>query len=309
MLAKTGCGILLTFGLWFGTASAQNFVSFDYPEAVSTSANGINDDGAVVGVYVDKNGKQHGFLLSGGQFTTVDYPGALSTTPYGISNTGDIVGYHVDTTGLPGGGYRGFLSRGGTFSDVNHPGHMNTMPIRITDEGVVVGCYHDTDTMGTMHGFAFKNGTFNPLSMEASMNNAVSPDGTLIAGRYFDMMTGVSHSYLASNDVVAPFDFPFSVASSAWDMNANREVVGVYTDAAKKGHGFLLRLDDSVMTFGINPQIGLSGSFSFATIDYPGATTTSAVGINRAGDVVGSYVDIAGKTHAFFLGRGRHRRN
>jgi hypothetical protein len=141
------------------------------------------------------------------------------------------------------------------------------------------------------------------------MNNAGSPDGALVAGRYFDMMTGLSHSYIASNGVVAPFEFPFSVDNSVWDMNASGELVGIYTDMAKKAHGFLFKLDDSVMTFGVNPQSGLNGSFSFTTIDYPGATATRAVGINSRGDVVGSYVDTAGKTHAFFLGRARHRRN
>ena len=107
--------------LLLGTVSAQNFVSFDSPAATSTNANGNNDDGTVVGVYVDKDGKQHGFLLSGGQFTTVDDPGSLSTFPYGVNNAGDIVGYREDASGLPGGGYRGFMARGGKFSDVNYP--------------------------------------------------------------------------------------------------------------------------------------------------------------------------------------------
>ena len=309
MLPKTTCKVLLTLGLLYGTVSAQNFVSFDYPGATSTNANGINDDGAVVGVYVDKDGKQHGFLLGGGNFTTIDYPGALSTFPYAINNAGDIVGYRVDVSGLPGGGYRGFLVKGGTFSDFNYPGHMNTMSVRISNEGVIFGCYHDTDTMGTMHGMMFKDGSFSDLSMQASMNNAGSSDGSLVAGRYFDMETGLSHSYIASNGVVAPFEFPFSIDNSVWDMNANGEVVGLYTDYAKKVHGFVFRLDDSVMTFGVNPQFGLNGSFSFTTIDYPGAIVTRVVGINGHGDVVGSYVDGTGKTHAFFLGRGRHRRN
>ena len=109
---------------------------------------------------MDKEGKQHGFLLTGDQFATVDYPGALSTWAYSVNSAGDIVGYHIDTAGLPGGGYRAFLLRGGSFSDVNYPGHMNTMSVRITDEGVILGCYHDTDTMGTMHGMVFKDGAF-----------------------------------------------------------------------------------------------------------------------------------------------------
>jgi uncharacterized membrane protein len=284
------------------------FVSFDFPGAKSTSALGISAERAMVGGYVDSSGNQHGFLWSRGHFVPVDYPGSVSTWAYGINSAGDIVGYHIGRLGLPGGGYRGFLFRDGSFSDVNYPDHLNTMPIRITDKGVIVGCYHDTDTMGTMHGMEFENGTFGALSMGASMNNAASLDGALVAGRYFDMMTGLSHSYIASGDVVAPFDFPFSVDNSVWDMNSRGELVGYYTDAAGKVHGFLLRLDESALVFGANSRIGINGLFVFRTIDYPGATATRAVGINRHSDVVGSYIDVAGNTHAFFLrGRGHDR--
>jgi hypothetical protein len=104
------------------------------------------------------------------------------------------------------------------------------------------------------------------------------------------------------------FDFPFSVANSVWDMSARGELVGYYTDAAKKVHGFLLRLDDSAMTFSANPHLGLNGSFVFTSIDYPGATATFAQGINTDEDVVGFYVDSAKKTHAFFLQLRRHHR-
>ena len=40
-----------------------------------------------------------------------------------------------------------------------------------------------------------------------------------------------------------------------------------------------------------------------STMDYPGAVSTIANGINSQGDIVGWYTDTAGKTHGFFLGR------
>ena len=46
----------------------------------------------------------------------------------------------------------------------------------------------------------------------------------------------------------------------------------------------------------LNPSAGFNGSFEFVSIDYPGATATRVFGINGRGDVVGSYVDSAGKT-------------
>lgn len=40
------------------------------------------------------------------------------------------------------------------------------------------------------------------------------------------------------------------------------------------------------------------------TIDYPGATKTVAYGVNPAGDIVGAYVDTAGREHGFVLTDG-----
>ena len=122
------------------------------------------------------------------------------------------------------------------------------------------------------------------------------------------MMTGATHAYVQTGGNLAAFDFPFSIASAAWDLNPSHEIVGTYTDAAKKGHGFLLIPSGFTSTFGLAPEPGLTISYQFESIDFPGATTTNAFGINRRGDVVGSYIDSAGKTHAFLFSRvGRHR--
>ena len=40
-------------------------------------------------------------------------------------------------------------------------------------------------------------------------------------------------------------------------------------------------------------------NYSFLTVDVPGAASTSAMGINDRGQVVGSYMDPAGRTHGF----------
>lgn len=55
-------------------------------------------------------------------------------------------------------------------------------------------------------------------------------------------------------------------------INPQGDIVGVYTDAVGKQHGFLLS----------NGQ--------FTTIDFPGAVTTIARGIGPGGDIVGEYI-------------------
>jgi probable HAF family extracellular repeat protein len=69
----------------------------DFPGAVSTSAQEINNYGRVVGWYVKKDNSYHGFLWQKGEFTSVDIPGAVNGTfVNGINSVGDIVGAYVD---------------------------------------------------------------------------------------------------------------------------------------------------------------------------------------------------------------------
>jgi probable HAF family extracellular repeat protein len=316
MFRNTVSTILCAAALSFGTAMrAQTFVSFDVPGSTSTAAVGINNDGAVVGNYADSAGKVHGYLLKDGNFTTIDYPGALKTAAIGINSQGDIVGTHYeDATRIANSiGAHGFLLQQGVFTTIDYPGKFGTIPARINDAGQIVGCNHDDDGPGgmmlaDMHGFVFSDGNYTQLSMQDTMNYAVTADGSITAGMMKEVpaMTSPFRGFIASNDVVVRFDFPFSTSTQVYDMSpSGDEVVGNYTDAAKKVHGFLLRLGDSIATFGLNPQQGLTGPFEFVTIDYPGATATNANGLNSRGDVVGSYVDSTGKTHGFLLNRGR----
>src|SRR5579884_2189112 len=86
-------------GTLSGQAQAEarsQYLSFDVPGANLTVAQGINAEGTVVGAFVDSGGKQHGFLLSGGNFTTVDFAGAIATGLRGINDRGAMVGVHVD---------------------------------------------------------------------------------------------------------------------------------------------------------------------------------------------------------------------
>jgi hypothetical protein len=69
---------------------------FDYPGATATLPNGINDQGWIVGQYVDANGF-HGFLFRPPNvFVPFDYPGAISTSLNGINNFGHITGSYID---------------------------------------------------------------------------------------------------------------------------------------------------------------------------------------------------------------------
>lgn len=51
-------------------------------------------------------------------------------------------------------------------------------------------------------------------------------------------------------------------------------------------------------------SVAAASSAAFTTITYPGAVSTFAYGINPASDIVGAYVDTAGRRHGFVLRNG-----
>ncbi len=294
-------GLILGIGTAVGGPPTFSYSQIDFPGAKSTSSSGINARGDIVGSYTDQANVTHGFLLSGGEFTTIDYPGAVATQARGINSRGDIVGTHQGpnlATPGSGGDIHGFLipANASLPEPIDYPGHINTITQRITATGQIFGCYHDHDTMGSMHGMTWNDGSFTALdgsedglNVPASMNNGAAADGEVITGLYTDMM-GKSRSYIISGGTFAPCDVPGSIASSAWDMNPSGEIVGAYRDASLNVHGFL-------MTGG-----------QFFSIDYvaPGVRATQASGINPQGDVVGFFVDSAGVTHGFLLTGAQH---
>jgi uncharacterized membrane protein len=62
----------------------------------------------------------------------------------------------------------------------------------------------------------------------------------------------------------------------------------------------------TLVTFGLMLAVGVAAYSGprFTTIDFPGAVTTVANGINPAGDIVGAFVDSSGEEHGFLIRAG-----
>jgi uncharacterized membrane protein len=89
----------------------STYTPIDVPGARVTQAIGINDDGQIVGIFLEAGSDfYHGFLKDGTTYTTIDVPGATSTQAIGINNRGQVVGVFSD--GLRG---HGFLKDGTTY--------------------------------------------------------------------------------------------------------------------------------------------------------------------------------------------------
>src|SRR5205807_6326866 len=68
------------------------FYSIQFPNAVDTAVQSINDNGVMIGSEWTGSGVYEGFLLKSGTFTTIKAPKATGATfPYDINNSGNIV--------------------------------------------------------------------------------------------------------------------------------------------------------------------------------------------------------------------------
>jgi probable HAF family extracellular repeat protein len=83
---------------------------------------------------------------------------------------------------------------------------------------------------------------------------------------------GVTLPAKAGSLTFVTFDVPGATGTRAYGVNAAGQIVGTFTDAGGKYHGYL-------RTF----------AGTFTTIDAPGSAGTEAFGINAAGQIVGNF--------------------
>jgi uncharacterized membrane protein len=133
-------GYLLTPG---GTPNPFSLIMY---QNYSTDAYGINNNGDIVGDFVDGAGL-HGFIRRGSVFEPINYPLARNTSARGINNNGDIVGIFgasLDTA-------RSFIMRDNVFTEFVVPGAMATNVVSIRDDGTLAGYFLDGNQR--THGF------------------------------------------------------------------------------------------------------------------------------------------------------------
>ena len=106
--------------------------------ALYTLAQGINDNGQIVGSYTRSavGPRYHGFLLSSGVFTTLDAStGNFDTEASGINNGLEIVGHYFDASGV-----HGFFRSGDRYITLDHPSATGgTVAAGINNFGLIVG--------------------------------------------------------------------------------------------------------------------------------------------------------------------------
>lgn len=90
----------------FVAAADGTVATLEYPGAVDTYLNGINNDGMIVGAYDNTSGSPttHGMVsLRSATFISFDYPGAVSTTINGVNDRDEVVGSYTEGSNLTHG--------------------------------------------------------------------------------------------------------------------------------------------------------------------------------------------------------------
>jgi probable HAF family extracellular repeat protein len=248
-------------------ADDYTFTTLDVPSSFTTpdqtSAQGINDRGQIVGWFHD-NGAYGGFLYSDGVYTIFD-----NTIKYalGINARGDVVGY-------TNGGGPGFRYSGGMLTSM--PDYTNGLNAR----GDIVGA---TTNGG---GFLYSRGSYTPLNVPGAYSTyaeGINAAGRIV-GTYDDNINFDAHGFLYSGGVYKTLDATsqFGGQTFAEGINARGDIVGYCLGCGGGGYeGFVYH----------------DGVYAYFTV--PGATFTSAYGINDLGEIVGNYDDINGVQHGF----------
>jgi hypothetical protein len=259
---------------------SYTFVSFNVPGAVRTEGLGIDENGRIVGLYVDANNVTHGFVDRGGVFTTIDDSLGVSTVAAGINDPGRIAGYYIDKNGLA----HGFFDNNGSFTTINDPSASGgTFAQGLNEPDRIVGYY--VDASGLNHGFLDNGGVFStvddPLGTKGTFAQGINNPGDVVG--YYKDSAGTAHGFLDHKGSFTTVDDPLGTKGTfALGINEPGQIIGYYLDANGLQHGFLL-----------------SGG-SYTTIDDPlGIGGTVATGIADNGQIVGYYFDANGVQHGF----------
>ncbi|MFB3917712.1 MAG: hypothetical protein ACE14M_13345 [Terriglobales bacterium] len=149
-----GAGLLEEHGFLL---HANQFTSIDFPNAATTDAWKIADDGAIVGDWADNpgvsfgslnSGSLHGYVFSQGQFFSFDFPGKLGTASRKVNSSGWMVGIYIEKKIVS----HGFVQINGRYTAFDFPGAVWTDGNALNDAGVVVGSYADSN--GRERGYA-----------------------------------------------------------------------------------------------------------------------------------------------------------
>ena len=285
LLRLVGCVVgFLALGLTGALAqspaapSIQVLNIFDYPgPGNQTRPQKINDNGDIVGIFVDPVGTSRGFVrFANGNFSMpiVDPNDTMNFTEgRGINNSRLVCGDYLDSAGA----FEGFFLSNLTFTNYVVPDSTLTVVLGVNNVADFAGSNIPSST-GIQGAFLNIGGTVTEFTVtDATATLAYQLNATnQSCGYYIDSSGVTTHGFWRDSDgtIHAPIDPVGSTSTILFGNNDKNQMVGRYTDATGATHGILFMPPDRFVVF-----------------DFPGATFTSLNGINGRGLVVGRFTD------------------
>ena len=264
--------LLIAFGSLSQAQSGCSFKDFNYPGALQTTAEAVNNLNHIVGVYFNSTGTiQRGFLFQNGKFSSFSGPnGTTDTEASGINNKGQIVGRYYDAASRR---MKPFLLNSTGFHTLKVPTTGDAYAEGINDNGVIVGTIENAD--GSEFAYIFANGkvtTFQNNGMNTSahgINNA----GQIVGS--FDNGTGTRIGYIRTNGNYATFSAADQF-TEPMKINKAGEAAGFAFDSVH-GHTSFVYAQGTIVP-----------------ISQSGTEETSVFGVNDNDDLVGGVTPTAG---------------
>lgn len=284
MLPKNPIFFLVTASLLFRSLPAladsavtfEVLQSFDYPAALVTVANAVNEQNEVVGMFISSSG-QYGFTHFRDRFgRPIRNPNdnSRSTELTGVNNAGTVCGYYLGTDR----NYHSFFFSGSTFTEIDI-GVSNIITGGINDANDLCG-----STLAPYEAFVAIDGTPSIFSIPGAgvtEANAINNLNECI-GFYSDASGVYGFRRNADGSLDYPISNPGSQSTYLYGINDLEWMVGSVVDG----------VGEHAVVLGPGNQ--------HATYDYPGAGFTRFTGINSRGVISGFYQDGTG-THSFLV--------
>ena len=224
------------------TLIADVFTTYDFPGSRNTYFYALGNNGNAAGHYEDSNGLYHGIVLENGELRQYNFPDSVQTEIYGISDTtGALTGNFIDAAGIR----RGFTHD----QIIEAPEAIATYADFVSPNGAMVGSYIDAE--GVYHPYVRSpQGRFVPFDLpDAETIEYYFVHGTT-DGRVHIVRTknvgDVPRTYVGTFTAGRhEVQFPGSVRTEGYNINADLSVVGHYETSDGRIHSFVARLADA----------------------------------------------------------------
>jgi probable HAF family extracellular repeat protein len=270
------------------SAGAQQYNVTDLGSlgGAATTAAGINASGEITGSStVVAGGPTHAFLYSDGSMTDLGTLGGTSSVGTGINNSGEVTGYSYSSLSEPRN--QAFVCANGAMSGVLSANEGQSFGPAVNASGTVTGSISPDE--GSSLIFIANAGSLTILTPSPGQYSA--GEGINDAGQvtgFFDSATG-QHAFLYSSGALTDLGTLGGSTSVGNAINSSGVVTGGADTASQVQHAFITN-GTSLVDLGT-----LGGSLS----------TNIGLGINSAGEVVGSYsLGTSGGPSGAFLDTG-----